>query len=221
MTGAIRIGKWRNANNDELRGQSRNGDYVSWVREQAPHHIRLENVRVHADGHVALYVGPGVTNVTIVDSYFGGNSGTGPIVYIGAESSRVGLLRSTVDGAQAGREAMAIDASDFFVVRGSHIIGGIHTYRNCGENGVVRHTTPSDGRIVQNTFRGASVALWLSSRDGGRWYCRDDDGFPFGSSQSDLDHSRRNRVTENDFGQGHVEQGGSAAGNVIEGNTPE
>ncbi|MHC4647857.1 MAG: hypothetical protein ACYTBJ_20535 [Planctomycetota bacterium] len=187
VNGSIRIGKWRNAKDGELYWPSRTPDYVSWIRGQSVNHVRLERVTIRASGHVGLYVGPGVTSVTVSQSWIGGDSGTGPTVYLGAESSRVTLDSVTVDGSGAGREAVAIDASDFATVSNSTIIGGIHAYRNCGESGTIRHTTPSDGAISDS----AVDYVWLNSRNGARCYCDHDAGWPYGSSQSDLDHARR------------------------------
>jgi hypothetical protein len=58
--------------------------------------------------------------------------------------------------------------------------GGVFLYRNCGEDGVIRHQTPSDNVITGNTFTGARW-LWpnavvVGSREGRRRYCAADTG---------------------------------------------
>ena len=79
--------------------------------------------------------------------------------------------------------------------------GGVFLYRNCGEDAVIRHQTPSDNQITDNVFTGAgwfrSRAVVVGSRDGNRPYCRDDRGWPFGSSLDDGDHATGNVVARN------------------------
>jgi len=168
---------------------------------------------------MALYIGPGVSFLEVIDSSFSGTTSSA-VVYLGAESTRVTIADSDFD-VDAGREVIAVDASDHFMINDNRIRGqlGVFTYRNCGQNGVTRQTTPSDGGIVRNRFDDDSLAVWLSSRDAktklqavsGTGYCTEDNGTPIGSSGSDLDWSRRNVVNRNTGG--HYWQGYSASGN--------
>ncbi|KAK0341488.1 hypothetical protein LTR94_026157, partial [Friedmanniomyces endolithicus] len=100
---------------------------------------------------------------------------------------------------------IAVDGSGANVIRANRFAlggrGGVFLYRNCGEDGVIRHQTPSYNQITDNVFSGAS---WLrprtvvvGSRDGGRSYCADDAGYPFGSSRDDGDNAVGNRVQGN------------------------
>lgn len=87
--------------------------------------------------------------------------------------------------------------------------GGIYLYRNCGEKGTIRHTTPSRNVIVNNVFyykkyKGTKPAVFLSSRDYGTkervfGHCDADDGRPYGSSASDKDYAQHNVVMQNQF----------------------
>ena len=74
-------------------------------------------------------------------------------------------------------------------------------YRNCGEDGVIRHQTPSYNQIADNLFTGAGWlrprAVGIGSRAGGRRYCGDDRGWPFGSSADDGDGATDNLTARN------------------------
>ncbi|MGV3578830.1 MAG: right-handed parallel beta-helix repeat-containing protein, partial [Brevundimonas sp.] len=79
--------------------------------------------------------------------------------------------------------------------------GGVFLYRNCGEDGVIRHQTPSNNTITGNRFDGAALIaprpVVVGSREGRRRYCGDDAGYPYGSSVDDGDHATGNVVTGN------------------------
>lgn len=224
INGDVRIwGIARNANSSKLLDKSRQADYVSWIRDSAPTNVLIENTHIKATHTIPLYVGPGVTFTTIRNVKIDGESAS-TMVYLGAESHHTVIENSEIDGTQGSREAIAIDASDNNVITGNTIKykagllynGGIFLYRNCGEDGVIRHTTPSHNVISKNTFIGDGTAVYLSSRDGGgRCYCGLDEGYPFGSSQSDLDHARFNQVTSNNLGNGKIKQGKSSHSNTI------
>jgi len=205
---------------------SRQADYVDIVRAQAPHDVWFEDSVVHGTpGKVAIYFGPGVTFSGLRRVTVAPTDCTVP-VYLGAETSRIYVDDSTIYAGDCDREAIAVDASDFFAIRRNTIHGGgVHLYRNCGESGVTRQTTPSDGRVVDNHFFGAGLMIYLGSRDvRNRWqeifgggYCPDDDGWDIGSSDHNRDYPRRNLVRDN---RGAIiVQGSTASGNVIEGNT--
>jgi hypothetical protein len=42
-------------------------------------------------------------------------------------------------------------------------------------------------------------AIWVASRNGNRRYCGADDGYPFGSSASNLDHAQNTLICGNHF----------------------
>lgn len=214
----IRIwGIQKNANDAMLRIVSKDTGYVEWVRNSAPTSIKIENTRIKGTGTIPLYIGPGSTFVTINNVEIHGTS-ISTMIYLGAESSRVTIQNSIIDATNAPREAIAIDSSDYNIIENNKIVhknGGIYLYRNCGENGVTRQTTPSSNNIRHNYIDGPGIAIWLSSRDGNRCYCDEDSGTNIGSSGSDLDHSRYNTVFDNMLGEGIILEGMSADENII------
>lgn len=221
ILGDIRVwGKARNGEDPGLRDSSRSADHVSRARASAPTGVTIEDSRIIASHGIPLYIGPGSTFTTVRNVTIEGRSAS-VMVYLGAESHGTIINNVTIDAREAGREAIAIDASDRNVIRKSvikHSKGGIFLYRNCGEGGTIRHTTPSDNVIESNTFSGDGVAVWLGSREGDRCYCQEDAGHPYGSSVSDMDHARRNTVRGNRLGGGTIRQGKTATGNVIKDN---
>lgn len=210
INGGIRIwGIGRNANAPELKEISRQSDYVTKLRSQSPSHVTIEDCTIISSGQIPLYIGPGSTFVTINKVVISGKSSS-TMIYLDAESYGTVIKDSVIDATKNGREAIAIDASDHNEINGNTIInskGGIYLYRNCGENGVIRHTTSSYNRIINNKFYGSETAIWVNAREGGRCYCDEDFGWQFGSSISDLDHSRFNIIENNDLGDGEVKDG--------------
>jgi len=204
--GNIRIwGPAKNANNPVLKEASRQSDYVSWLRNSAPTNVRIENSEIRSEKTIPLYIGPGVTFTTIDSVKIKGVS-VSTMVYLGAESHHTTISNTIIDASKAHREAIAIDASDHNIIDGNLIIhnnGGVFLYRNCGENGVIRHTTPSYNTIKNTLFlssNNSEIAINIGSREGDRCYCSQDAGFSFGSSQSDLDHARFNTINNNHLG---------------------
>lgn len=202
--GAIRIwGLGAGGDYDELRAASRRADFTAYARAMAPSDIRLEGLRLHAQGSIPLYVGPGVTGVRLERSTFTGQSDA-VAVYLDAESGFNQLIDNDFR-TRTGREAIAVDgSSDNRIERNRFQLNGrpgVLLYRNCGERGVIRHQTPSRNRIVGNLFRGAS--WWRprlvveNARQGRRSYCDDDAGFPFGSSADDRDGGVDNVIAGN------------------------
>lgn len=204
INGSVRImGLAKNGESPSLRAQSRTTGYVNWVRSTAPTNVVIENCVITGKKSIPLYIAPGVTKTTIKNTLIQGKS-VSTLVYFDAESHGNVLESCIIDGSLIEREAIAIDSSDHNVLMrntikfGKH--GGIKLYRNCGLNGNIRHTTPSYNVIEENVFKPVShsrVAVYIGSRAGGRVYCCCDKGYPFGSSQSDLDHSRYNKVIKN------------------------
>lgn len=219
IEGDVRVwGISRNANSPELKELSRKKDYVSVVRAAAPAYTTIENCTINGTGMIPLYIGPGSTFTTISNVKIGGQS-TSTMVYLGAESHKTTIIDSTIDATNGNREAIAIDASDHNVLRSNtitHKDGGVYLYRNCGEDGVIRHTTPSYNTIEGNNFIGVGVAVWLGSREGGKCYCESDKGWPFGSSASDMDHARFNKVLKNKLGGGMIKIGIHSHSNEVQ-----
>ena len=144
-----------------------------------------------------------MTALSLADSRFSGRS-VSVAVYLDAESRENSLLRNVFDITTA-REQVAVDGSASNRISGNRFNlrgrGGIFVYRNCGEDGVIRHQTPSDNRITDNVFTGANwfrpQLVVVGAREGRRNYCAADRGYPFGSSADDGDHAARNLVERN------------------------
>src|SRR5690606_33199014 len=114
-------------------------------------------------------------------------------IYMDAESGHNVIARNYIHMLTNQREQVAIDGSAHNTVIENRFSGlshgGIYLYRNCGEDGNIRHQTPSYNQIVNNVFyydscTGGNPAIWLASRNGNRPYCGLDDGYPYGSSAS-------------------------------------
>lgn len=202
--GAIRIwGMGTNGRIDDLRQSSRRADHSDYLRRVAPSHITLERLTFEATGSIPLYIGPGVTEVSLSDSRFVGRS-VSTAIYLDAESRRTRITHTVFD-IETDREQIAVDGSADNIIADNRFDlngrGGIFLYRNCGEDGVIRHQTPSDNRIAGNVFSGARWVLprtvVVGSREGRRRYCNDDRGWPFGSSVDDGDQASGNIVTGN------------------------
>lgn len=202
--GAVRIwGMGAGGRIDDLRASSRTPGHTGAARAAAPSHVALDEVAFAATGSIPLYVGPGVTATRVSRARFSGRSDS-TAIYLDAESGDAVIRDSTFDIVTA-REQIAIDGSagnrltgNRFDLRGR---GGVFLYRNCGEDGVIRHQTPSSNTITDNVFSGAGRlrprTVVVGAREGGRRYCGDDRGWPWGSSADDGDHATGNLVARN------------------------
>lgn len=187
----------------DLRDASRRSDFTRSAQAAAPSGVTLEAVRIEANGSIPLYVGPGVTRTTVRGSTLTGRS-VSTAVYLDAESANA-VIENNDFRVRTGREVIAVDGSGANRIVGNrfdlHGRGGVFLYRNCGEDGVIRHQTPSWNRITDNVFRGAAWfrprLVVVGSREGRRPYCRADAGWPFGSSADDGDHAVGNTVERN------------------------
>jgi len=188
---------------DDLRASSRRPGHTTRVQSAAPTDIVLQEVSFASTGSIPLYVGPGVTGVQVIGGRFLGYS-VSTAIYLDAESAD-SLVQAVAFDIRTSREQIAVDGSarnrivaNRFALRGR---GGVFLYRNCGEDGVVRHQTPSNNVITDNTFNDASRflsrAVVVGSREGRRSYCGDDAGYPLGSSLDNGDHATGNDVQRN------------------------
>jgi hypothetical protein len=188
---------------EELRTSSRAPGHLERAQAAAPTDIRIEDSTFVAAGSIPLYVGPGVTGLSVTGGRFLGRS-VSTAIYLDAESARAEVEGVTFD-IRTDREQIAVDGSAGNRISGNRFRrasrGGVFLYRNCGEDGVVRHQSPTDNRIENNAFEGTawiwSRAVVVGSREGRRRYCGDDAGWPFGSSIDDRDGAERNVVRGN------------------------
>lgn len=188
---------------DGLRASSRTSGHTAAVQASAPTGLRLDDVTFVASGSIPLYVGPGVTGVRMNGGGFRGRS-VSTALYLDAESAGA-VISGVAFDIRTAREQVAVDGSannrieaNSFNLGGR---GGVFLYRNCGEDGVVRHQTPSGNTITGNRFEGAAWfrprPVVVGSREGRRRYCDDDAGWSFGSSADDGDRATGNVVSGN------------------------
>ncbi|MDK1374547.1 MULTISPECIES: right-handed parallel beta-helix repeat-containing protein [unclassified Sinorhizobium] len=206
INGFVRVhGLGENANGETMKASSLNANHTAFAQASAPKNVRLENVTFNAPDGIPLYIGPGVTGATLVDSRIDGKS-TSVAVYLDAESANNTISNNVFGISTENRELIAIDGSANNRIANNTFEhpenGGIFVYRNCGEGGVIRHQKPEFNQITGNTFRYGSAfltqpAVWLNSRNGNRSYCSDEPASPFGSSASNLDFAQHNVVRDN------------------------
>ncbi|MCK6105834.1 MULTISPECIES: right-handed parallel beta-helix repeat-containing protein [unclassified Brevundimonas] len=204
VAGNVRIwGMGAGGSMRDLLASSRTAGHTLAAQSAAPIRVVLDRVRFQGVGTIPLYVGPGVTQTTVTRSRFSGRS-TSVAIYLDAESAGA-LIQDNDFDIRTGREQIAVDGSGANRIVGNRLAldgrGGVFLYRNCGEDGVIRHQTPSYNRITDNVFTGAGWfrprAVVIGSREGRRSYCGDDRGWPFGSSIDDGDGATGNLTARN------------------------
>ena len=204
VVGNVRIwGMGAGGSMRDLLASSRTAGHTQAAQSAAPIRVTLDRIRFEGVGTIPLYIGPGVTRTTVTRSRFTGRS-TATAVYLDAESAGA-LIQDNDFDIRTGRELIAVDGSGANRVVGNRLAlhgkGGVFLYRNCGEDGVIRHQTPSYNQITDNLFTGAGWlrprAVVIGSREGGRRYCGDDRGWPFGSSADDGDGATGNLTARN------------------------
>ncbi|WP_296176811.1 right-handed parallel beta-helix repeat-containing protein [uncultured Brevundimonas sp.] len=202
--GAVRVwGMGADGGYDDLRASSRTAAHTATTQGAAPSHIALDRVTIVGTGSIPLYVGPGVTRLSLTHSTLAGRSDA-TALYLDAESADNRIENNTIAVATR-REAVAVDGSARNRITGNRFDlggrGGVFLYRNCGERGVIRHQTPSDNQITDNVFSGAAQLrpqlVVVGSREGRRAYCSADRGYPWGSSADDGDRATGNIVARN------------------------
>jgi hypothetical protein len=202
--GHVRI--WGMAENGQgplLRESSHSLGHTERAQGAAPTGVTITGTTITAAGPIPLYLGPGVTRVTLQGSRLAGRS-VSTALYLDAESAENRIEDNDLE-TETGRELVAVDGSarnritgNRFTLRGE---GGVRLYRNCGEGGTVRHQTPSDNVITGNVFRTAgffqATPIVVNSRNGWRLTCGEDAGYPFGSSLDNRDNGTGNVVAPN------------------------
>ncbi|QRE72966.1 right-handed parallel beta-helix repeat-containing protein [Methylobacterium aquaticum] len=202
--GHVRIwGMGENGQGPLLRDSSHSLGHTERAQAAAPTGVTITGTTIVAAGPIPLYLGPGVTRVTLQGSRLAGRS-VSTALYLDAESAENRIEDNDIE-TETAREAVAVDGSarnritgNRFVLRGQ---GGVRLYRNCGEGGTVRHQTPSDNVVTGNRFRTGgffpAAAIVVNSRNGWRLTCGEDAGYPFGSSIDNGDHGTGNVVAPN------------------------
>lgn len=205
IRGSVRVlGMGENGEAQAMKESSRSPGHTGRVREAAPYSIAFEEVLIEGTGRIPLYLAPGVSRFSLVGSEISGFS-VSTAVYVDAESTGNRFVGNRIH-TDTARELIALDGSDFNEIISNTFSsldkGGIYLYRNCGEGGTIRHSTPRRNLIINNVFyynryAGSNPAVFLGARNGNRSYCNDDAGWPFGSSLSDKDWAQENVVAQN------------------------
>jgi hypothetical protein len=217
----------RNGEAEAVRESSKKANHTQNVRANAPRNITFDNVELTGIKGSALYFGPGVTYSSLINSEVNGHSNKAAI-YLDTESMSNTLKNNvfrihTNDGSpfagfyDRGWPVLALDGSSHNLIQNNHFLdiaqGGVYMYRNCGEGGTIRHSTPSYNTILNNVFQFVSdfyndPAIFVGSRDydsfhenGWPSHCGDDrhSGSPYGSAVSNSDYARHNIIMQNQF----------------------
>ena len=204
INGSVRtIGLGRNGEAAGVKASSLELGHTERAQAAAPKNTLLSNVTITGYGRIPLYLGPGTTEFTLQESTIKGYSNS-VTLYLDAESGNNTIRNNIFKVTNATREIIAVDGSANNQIIANTIKravkGGIYLYRNCGEGGTVRHQSPQYNVIAGNTIDNTGgYGIWLGSRNGDRSYCKDDAGFPFGSSKDDRDFADNNIVKNNVF----------------------
>jgi hypothetical protein len=189
---------------ENVKASSASPSHTAFTQASAPTHVELLNLKIQTPDNIALYVGPGVTATTLMNSEITGSS-RATVVYLDAESADNVIQDNSFDVTTKSRELIAIDGSARNLISRNSFRnpenGGIFLYRNCGEGGTIRHQKPEGNRIVGNVFTYTALpsnpAVWLGSRGGRQNYCFSEPRAPFGSSISPQDFAMENVVEKN------------------------
>jgi hypothetical protein len=208
INGSIRtIGLGSNGEAKGVKESSASLGHTARAQAAAPRNTKLYDLTITGHGRIPLYLGPGTTNASLVDSTINGRSDS-VAIYLDAESASNILRNNSISIASPPREIIALDGSANNQLIANTIApasnGAIFLYRNCGEGGTVRHQAPQNNFIVGNTINLSGLSwnnhgIWLGSRNGGRMYCSADDGFSFGSSKDNSDFANNNTLRNNSF----------------------
>jgi hypothetical protein len=230
IIGSVRVlGMGPNGEAEEVKESSKREptkslNHRNRLRDNAPKHIMFDHVTITGLGRNPFYLAPGVTYATLMNSEMKGKSNKVGI-YLDAESAYNTIKGNSIHVVTAedewakipgvtdrGWPLIAIDGSTRNKILNNSFSslnnGGIYLYRNCGEGGTIRHTTPSYNWIINNVFyynkyTGLKPAIYFGSRDYGLkerlGHCNDDDGRPYGSSASEKDYAKHNVVMQNQF----------------------
>ena len=209
INGSIRtMGMSRTGEGRRLRVSSQRLGHTARAQEAAPRNVLLERLTITSDRITSVYAGPGTTGLTLRNSTLRGTT-RAVAVYLDAESADNHITGNTFD-VLGPREQIAVDGSARNTITNNvfltPLLGGIKLYRNCGEQGTIRHQPPSDNIIQGNTFHSdlrLNQLIIVNARDSEprRDYCDADKGKPFGSSADDRDNGVGNLVRGNRVAQ--------------------
>lgn len=206
--GSARIyGMAKNGEGKHLRVSSKSLGHTQRAQQAAPKNITFDRMQFIGHGRIPLYFSPGVSFSRVTNSVFSGSS-ISTVIYLDAESYGNVIQGNKITTKTNKRELIAIDGSAGNKVVNNYLMnaerGGIYLYRNCGEKGTIRHQTPHKNQITNNAFQYkagwyVNPSIWLGSRQGRRFHCREDRGYRFGSSISNRDFAQNNIIQNNQF----------------------
>jgi parallel beta-helix repeat protein len=195
----------------EMFERSRQSDFTKFAQDNAPRRINISDTVIVGYRHVPLYVGVGTTYLTFQRSRI---IGSGDLAaYFDLESGH-NKINSSKFSISTNREIIAVDGSAYNIISGNIFTlskrDGIHLYRNCGEDGIIRHQSPSNNIIEDNKFYVPSKTLKIiviNSRSGKMAksperdpkICDLDKGYNFGSSKNDDDGGINNKLLRNEI----------------------
>ena len=194
-----------NGQAEQVRRSSLTSGHTARAQAAAPTAIVLDNLNVVARGTLPLYLGPGVTGVTVSGSRFRGET-TATALYLDAESAENRIIGNRFAVKTTRREQVAVDGSARNVISGNifedAVNGGIFLYRNAGEGGTIRHQPPQYNRIEGNRFHYEGMvrprpAIWLNQRNGRTTHRLSAPDLPLGSSLDPRDLAKYNVVRGN------------------------
>ena len=214
VNGSIRIyGLGKNGQAKRVKQSSLvDAQHDQRTQQAAPSNITLSHLNIHADYRIPVYFAPGVQYSRLSHSQVSGES-ISTLVYLDAESGFNKIEHNQFTARSLKREVIAIDGSEHNTISHNHFYalrhGGIFLYRNCGEGGTVRITTPSHNLISHNYFyrnsKDEQPVIDVGAREGWRWYCFDDRGYDYGSSLSNHDFAFDNHILHNQFYPNHID----------------
>lgn len=206
IIGNLRLaGLGLNGQAEQVRLSSLKQGHIARTQAAAPTAIVLDNLVIVARGMLPLYLGPGVTKVTVSGSRFRGET-TATALYLDAESAENRIIGNRFAVKTTRREQIAVDGSARNVISGNvfegPVNGGIFLYRNAGEGGTIRHQPPQHNRIEGNRFHYEGMvrprpAIWLNQRNGRTTHRFSAPDLPLGSSLDPRDLAKFNVVRDN------------------------
>ena len=117
-------------------------------------------------------------------------------LYLGPGTTRLTMSDSTIKG-RSDSVALYLDAESGFNIFRHNTFALASSSREA-----IAVDGSADNQLLSNTIDNTGgYGIWLGSRNGGRFYCNDDKGFPFGSSKDDGDFANDNIVRGNNAGK--------------------
>ncbi len=156
IKGGIRVqGMGANGEALEVKKSSQSKGHTKRAQDAAPTRITLNKLHLIAAGGIPLYVSPGTTRVSLLNSLIEGSTDSVNI-YLDTESGYNVIKNNRIHANSSKRELIAVDGSANNVIANNKFSslhnGGVYLYRNCGEGGTIRHQSPQSNLVSNNYF---------------------------------------------------------------------